>query len=111
MEYGEQIKTLLSSNLAKMTNESKQKEALKTQLRYHQCVLQQSFPDKSVFFSKGGKQLGSAVLAENFTKLTATMPGPSSEIEILYNPSLLIGMQIRHQFLDHENRNLEWYNS
>ena len=100
----------ISSNLAKMTNESKRKEALKTQLRYRQCVLQQSFPDKSVFFfSKGGKQLSSAVLAENLTKLTATMPGPSSEIEIVYNPSLLVGMQIHHRFLD-EDGNLEWYN-
>ena len=37
------------------------------------------------------------------------MPGPLSEIEILYNPSLLIGMQVCHQFLD-EDGNLEWYN-
>ena len=90
------------------TNTSSKK--LKTQLRYRRCILQQSFPDKSVFFfSKGGKQLSSAIFAENLTKLTATTPGPSNEIEILYNPSLLVGMQIRHQFLD-EDGNLEWYN-
>ena len=52
---------------------------------------------KSVFFfSKGGKQLSSAILAENLTKLTATTPGPSNEIKILYDPSLLVGMQISH---------------
>lgn len=100
----------VTSNLAKMTSESKRKEALKTQLCYHQCVLQQSFPDKSVFFfSKGSKQLSSAVLAENLIKLTATTQGPSSEIEILNNPSLLVGMQIHHRFLD-EDGNPEWYN-
>lgn len=92
----------VSSNPAKTTNESMQKEALKTQIHYCQCLLQQSFPDKLVLiiFSK---QLSSAFLAENLTKLTATTQGPSSEIEILYNPSL----QIHHRLLD-EVRNLEW---
>ena len=37
------------------------------------------------------------------------MPGPLSEIETLYNPNLLVGMKIRHRFLD-EDGNLEWYN-
>ena len=37
------------------------------------------------------------------------MPGPSSEIETLYNPSLLVGMKIRLRFLD-EDGNLEWHN-
>ena len=48
------------SKLAKKSCESHRKQALKTQLKFRQVVLKQTFPDKSVFqYSKAGKQLTS----------------------------------------------------
>ena len=99
----------ISINLAKISSENKKKEALKMQIRFRLVILKQSFPDKSVYhFSKGGKQLKSGDLAKNLTKLIEAAPKPFNEIEILYNPKLLVGIQIRHRFMN-EDGSLEWF--
>ena len=82
---------------------------MKTQIRFRQTVLKQSFPDKTIFyFSKGRKQLQSTDLAKNLTTLIEAAPDPFNEIEILYNPKLLVGTQIQHRFMD-EDGDLAWY--
>ena len=96
-------------NLAKITGEKKKQEALKVQIHFRQSILKQSFPDKTVFyFSKGRKQLKSADLAKNLTTLIEAAPDPFNEIEILYNPKLLVGTQIQYRFMD-EDGGLAWY--
>lgn len=37
-----------------------------------------------------------------------TAPEPFNEIEILYNPKLLVGKQIKHRFIN-EDGSLAWY--
>ena len=72
-------------------------------------MLKQSFPDTTVFyFSKGGKQLKSTELVKNLIKLIEAAQEAFNEVEILYNPKLLVGKQIRHRFMD-EDGSLTWY--
>ena len=97
------------SKIKKKSSESSRKQALKVQLKFRKVVLKQSFPDKAVYqYSKGKKQLTSDELLGNLCKLMDEMARPT-EIEILANPKLLVGVSINHRFV-HEDGGLSWYN-
>ena len=95
-------------NLAKKPSETRRKQTLKTQLKFRQVVLKQTFPDKSVFqYSKAGKQLTSFELLQNLCKLMEASPCPT-ESEVLADLKLLVGTRISHRF-EEENGDLTWY--
>ena len=101
----------VEAGLDSMTRKAEKVKALKLQINFRSKVLEQSYPDNSVFkFSSNRKQFSVHQLQQNLLKLLTQSEDdhqrPSLE-EIMQHPELLIGQRIRHRFS--VNHRLVWY--
>ena len=103
----------VEAGLDTITRKADKIKALKLQINFRWKVLEQSYPDNSVFkFSCNRKQHSIHQLQQNLFKLLTQQSEdeasqkPSME-QIVQHPELLIGQRIKHRFL--VNGKLVWY--
>ena len=100
MEYGLwQTEDQVKENLAKFKSKTAKTKALKAQLYFRKKVLEQTYPEKSVYhYSHQGKVLTPDQLATNLCKL---LPGTHSQA--ITQPCVqshdLLGKRIKHRWL------------
>lgn len=108
----------IEAGLDSITRKAEKIKALKSQINFRSKVLEQTYPDNSVFnFSSNRKQFSINQLQQNLLKLLTTLSEDDhqepeiimqhSESEIMQHPELLIGQRIKHRFL--VNHKLVWY--
>ena len=92
-----------------MKSKSAKVKAIKAQLDFRKCVLEQKHPDKDVFFiSKHRKQLTVDELIINLEKLLAVSAPLDLDRHTAVNQESLVGKRIRHKWNNAEGDE-QWY--
>ena len=92
-----------------MKSKSAKVKAIKAQLDFRKCVLEQKHPDKDVFFiSKNRKQLTVDELIINLEKLLAVSAPLDLDRHTAVNQESLVGKRIRHKWNNAEGDE-QWY--
>ena len=94
----------IDQKLASYASETQKREALKTQLRFRNKVLQQNYSDdKDIYkFSKNKAQFNSQTLRSNLAKLVEAATEDNLALVESSEASSLVGKRITHQFVENE---------